>query len=98
MLRGWAAAHSVTALYPKLNRMKGSPAPAAVRTIPLGNTLKGSTAAQIQILFRNDMEETTNEHQWTRIRCRGSDVHHQDFSSLLGGLYGLGLERLSPGE
>lgn len=62
MLRGWAAAHSVTALYPKLNRMKGIPAPAAVHTIPLGNVLKGSTAAQIQILFRNDMEETTNEH------------------------------------
>ena len=35
-------------------------------------------------LIRNDGEETTNEHQWTRIRCSGSEASQEDFCSLIG--------------
>ena len=33
---------------------------------------------------RNDAEETTNEHQWTRIRCSGSKVGREVLCSLFG--------------
>ena len=41
-------------------------------------------AEESRWLIRNDVEETTNEHQWTRIRCSGSEVSQEDFCSLFG--------------
>ena len=43
-----------------------------------------ASSVRRSILNRNDAEETTNEHQWTRIRCSGSGVGREALISLFG--------------